>query len=111
MKNYTILSPFKDVDGMHKPGDADIPLADADAKELIEIGAIQEAASLQPAVPTDPAERQAAIVAAIDKMDPANEDVWLRDGSPDVSAIVEVLGWTVTAAERNAAWDTIKPAA
>lgn len=111
MKNYTILSPFKDADGLHKPGDKDISLSDADSKELVEIGAIAEsAATAGSVVPTDPAERQAAIVAAIYKLDPNNADLWLRDGRPDASAIVEILGWNITATERNEAWTSMQPA-
>ena len=108
MKTYTILSPFRDADGNHKPGDADIQLSDADAKELLEIDVIQE---LQSSVPTDSAERQSAIIEAIGKLDTEDADLWLRDGKPDVGALVEILGWPVTAAERNAAWEVAKPAA
>lgn len=64
----------------------------------------------KPLAQTDPAERKAAIIAAIKQLDPANQDVWLRDGKPDVSAIVAITGWPVSAAERNAIWDEIKPA-
>lgn len=110
MKSYTILSPFKDADGTHKPGEPDVSLSDKDAAELIEIGAVQEAqVAAQPTVPTDPAERQAAIVDAIGKMDKENADIWLKDNRPDATAIAAITGWPVTAAERNAAWATLNP--
>lgn len=103
MKTYTILLPFRDADGNHKPGDPDVQLSDSDAEELLEIGVIQE---LQSTVPTDSAERQAAIIEAIGKLDTEDSDLWLRDGKPDVSALVGLLGWPVSAAERNAAWES-----
>lgn len=59
-------------------------------------------------IPTDAKERMAAIVVAIGKLDPANEDAWLKDGKPSSEAIAAELGWPVTAAERNVAWAFIQ---
>jgi hypothetical protein len=98
MKNYKVISPFRDADGIHKPGDKDVSLSDADAKELIELGAIE---LLPVAVILD---RQEVIIAAIGKMNKDNADLWLKDGKPDTNAIAEVAGWPVLAAERDAAW-------
>jgi len=61
-----------------------------------------------PVTPADPAERQAAIVAAIEKLNVDNPDVWLRDGRPNASSLTEIVGWTVSAAERDAAWAAIQ---
>ena len=97
MKNYKVISPFRDVDGTHKPGE-DVSLSDSDAKELVELGAIE---LLPVAVAVD---RQTEIIAAIGKMDKGNTDLWLKDGKPDTNAIAEVAGWPVLAAERDAAW-------
>lgn len=110
MQKYTVLSPFKDADGIHKVGDS-VMLADTDAAELLGLGAIVADAPAGPVIPTDAAVRQAAIIGAIGKLDPANNDLWLKDGRPDAIAIAEITGWPVTAAERNAAWAAIIPAA
>lgn len=107
MKDYKVLSPFKDADGIHKPDDT-VSLSDKDADELLELGAIEESA--QSTVPADAETRQTAIIDAIGTLDPANEDLWLRDGKPDTNAIAEIIGWAVTAGERNAAWATIQSA-
>lgn len=101
--NYTVLSPFKDADGIHKPGET-VSLSDKDAEELVAIGAVQ---SDQVAGTVD---RQAEIILAIGKLDPENPDLWLKDGRPDTSAIAEITGWLITASERNAAWEAIQAA-
>lgn len=120
MKKYTVISPFKSLAGIHKPGDPEVELNDADAAELIELGAVEvvavpaereggdTVAGNPPASPLrgelTAEERLAAITTAIGSLDPDNGDLWLRDGRPDASALTEITGWTVSAAERNAAW-------
>lgn len=64
-----------------------------------------------PVVPTDPAERAAAITAAITTLDVANTALWTAGGAPTVPAIVAVTGWAVSADERNAVWAEINKAA
>jgi hypothetical protein len=110
-KTYTVLFAVEHDNKRYEKG-ALLLWSDAQAESLIKANVIvldpdgpTEVDS--PVVPTDAAERQAAIVAAIGKMDPANADLWLRDGRPDITAIAEITGWTVTAAERNAAWAEI----
>ena len=61
----------------------------------------------RPEAPTDPTERSVAIMNAGGEVDPDNEDLWM--GKPDerrptVDAIQEILGWDITAAERDEAW-------
>lgn len=109
MRTYNILSPIRTEAGIVKSGT--IQLSDADAKELIEIGAVELAATqtAPAAEQTDPAARQAAIIDAIGQLDPADADLWLKDGKPDTNAIAEITGWSVTAAERNAAWVAMNP--
>lgn len=103
MKDYTVLSPLRDADGIHKPGET-VSLSDKDAEELIEIGVVQ-AAQVANAV-----DRQAETIAAIGKLDKENPDLWLKDGKPDTNAIAEITGWPITAGERNAAWEAIQSA-
>ncbi len=54
--------------------------------------------------PTDPVVRQAAIKVAIASLDREDESLWLKSGAPDAKAVTEVLGWKVTAAERDEVW-------
>lgn len=109
MKDYTVLSPFKNGDGTHIPGDI-VSLSDADAAELIAVGAVGAnlVTTSQLDTPTDPALRIEAIVSAIGKLDAANSDLWLRDGKPSIEAIVAILGWQIAAAERNGAWESMQ---
>jgi len=74
------------------------------------VGVLGRAAPSTPAAPTDPAKRQSAIIAAIATLDANDGDLWLRDGRPDASVLADLLGWSVSAAERNAAWAAMQPA-
>ncbi len=107
-KDYITKEPIK-LDGKDIKVGSKITLDDDVATDLKAVGHIEEAPGV--AVPIDPAEREAAIAEAIKQIDPANNDLWLKDGRPDVGAIGAITGWGVTAAERNAVWEKIKPAA
>lgn len=107
MNQYTVLSPFKDADGTHKPGET-VSLADKDAAELLEIGSVEAIAVAGQSAVLSADERQAAIIAAIGQMDKENIDLWLKDGKPDTNAIAEITGWPVSAIERNTAWAAAK---
>lgn len=109
MKDYKVISPIKTEKGTIKPGaSVTVTLSDEDATELKALGCVEDiVVASQSGVPTDPAARQEAIIAAIGQLDPANTDLWLGSGAPDVKAIIAVTGWNLTAAERNTAWETI----
>lgn len=55
----------------------------------------------KPQAPTDPAERLAAIKAVVESLDPESADNFMKDGRPKTEVLSEVVGWTVTAAERD----------
>lgn len=103
MKDYKVLSPVKDLDGIHQV-DATISLSDEAAAELISLGAVEAIAQ---AGELTAEERLAAITIAIGQLDPNNLDEWLKDGKPDTGALAALTGWTVSAAERNAAWGAL----
>lgn len=106
-KTYTVKTAVEH-DNERFEADSTIDLEDKQAQSLLEAGAISGPIGAAAGVaPTDPQERLAAIVTAIGSLNTDNEDLWLKDGKPDVSAISEALGWTVSAAERNAAWEQI----
>lgn len=84
---------------------ASVDLADDQAALLLAVNAVSgPTGDAAPDVPADAKERLAAITAAIGQIDPNNPDLWLKDGKPDAAAISDILGWQVSAAERNAAW-------
>lgn len=68
------------------------------------------AGSTASVVPTDPAERAAAIKDAIGKLDASDAALWTGTGMPKVPAIAAVTGWDVTQQERDAVWAEIKGA-
>lgn len=61
-------------------------------------------------VPTDPQERLAAIAEASKGLDPDNAELWTKGGLPQVKAIEDVLGYDITAEERNEAWERVQEA-
>ena len=106
-KTYTIVTAVDHDNQRYEPG-ASITLNDEQAETLVIAKAITGPTGDAPSdVPTDAAERLAAITNAIGQLDPNNTDQWLKDGKPSGEAIAAVLGWPVTAAERNAAWTTL----
>lgn len=55
------------------------------------------------AVPTDPAERLAAIRVAIGQLDTSDPALFTASNKPKTEALAALTGWPVTAAERDAA--------
>lgn len=106
-KTYTIVTAVDHDNQRYEPGTS-IALSDEQAEHLLAAKAITGPTGDAPSnVPTDAAERLAAITTAISQLDPNNTDQWLKDGKPSGEAIAAVLGWSITAAERNAAWATL----
>ena len=52
--------------------------------------------------------RERAIIAAIAELNPENEEDYLKDGKPSIKALENLLGFDVSAAERDQALKTIK---
>ena len=48
--------------------------------------------------------RMVLLLEAIDKLDEGNEDHWTNSGLPEVAALKEITGGSVTGAGRDAAW-------
>ena len=114
-KTYLILSPVEHDDVRYEIG-ASVLLSDADAAGLLAVSAVAldasgPAVADAPVVPMDAGERQTAIIAAIGQLDPANNDLWLKDGKPSSDAIAAITGWPLSATERNSAWASMQPAA
>lgn len=97
-KAYITLSPVEHDNERFEAG-ASIDLDDSQAEPLLKVGAIAG---------VDANARPAAIIAAIGQLDKDNPDLWLKDGKPDTNAIAEITGWSVSAAERNAAWASLQ---
>jgi hypothetical protein len=64
-----------------------------------------------PVKPVDADELQAAIIAAIGELDPENDEHATASGKPHTAALAEILGYKVTAAERDSAHEAVMAAA
>lgn len=109
MKTYNAETPIR-FNGKRYEIGSQIELEDKDAKPLLiskSISGGKEATPTAPVGPTDPAERAAAITAAIGKLDKENPELWTKAGVPNTTAIQAITGWPVTAAERNEAWEKL----
>ena len=133
LNTYTVNRPVKHDGEQYGEGDP-IELCEKVAQPLIDCGAIKgpvdfdaienagsetgngsgNVVSLTPApdqnnpnrkpAPDDPAERVAAIKTAISKLDLANDAHWTKNKEPNAQVLTELLGWAVTAEERNQVW-------
>lgn len=107
-KTYNVLSPVDHDNQRIEPG-AMIDLEDQAAAPLLTAQVIELAVGQAAAatVPTDPAERQAAIVTAIGQLNPGDAALFTGAGVPKTEAIAAITGWPVSAKERDAAWAQI----
>lgn len=62
----------------------------------------------EPAAPTDPDERLAAIKEAIGQLDPENPEHFTKGGDPKVEAIEAILGYNISAGERDEVWESLQ---
>lgn len=91
------------------PAGARAEYSDEEARRLLRLGAIRlPEAEPPPAVPDDdddPDDRQTAIRNAIEQLqDEQPEGAFTAQGKPQVSAIEDILGYDITAEERDAVW-------
>ena len=84
-------------------GRISVPASDPVPSNVVSLGDAKKKPSDSEQEPSDPDERQAAILAAIDGLDKDDGNLWLKSGAPDTRALSEALGWKVTAAERDEA--------
>ncbi|MEW6314134.1 MAG: hypothetical protein AB1513_08870 [Pseudomonadota bacterium] len=111
-KTYDVATAVEH-DGKRYESGSKLALDDAAAAPLLAVLAIKDSVGTAPAPsgnvpPADEQERLAAVTAAIAGLDPANADLWLKDGRPKTEAIAAVTGWQVSAAERDAAWSALQ---
>lgn len=89
-------------------------VGDAEAKALIDRGLAKpdDGREEEAGESGADADRHAQILAAIRDLleadpDRADETVWTKAGKPEVRAIEELLGFDISAAERDAAWEEL----
>ena len=106
-KTYTVAGPSElhlGPDAIYLPGEP-VELTKETAAPLLADGVVIAGAKR----PEGDA-LQAAIRAAIEALDPANPECWTKGGKPDVRALEKVLGFDITAPERDAAWAAVEAA-
>lgn len=108
MKTYKCVEPI-----LHdKPYtiESEIELSDKDAAPLLALGAISGIDQAEKTPAPEGEARTEAIKVAIAGLDKADAALWLKDGKPQSGAISNIVGFVVSAAERDAVWETVKPA-
>ena len=90
-----VLSRLRFDGVLYEPG-ATVSLPEVEARFLAGDGVVD--------LPSAP-DRQAEIAAAIDRLDPDDRALWTKDDRPQVAALEAALGYDITAAERDAAWE------
>lgn len=105
MAKFKVINPIKHDGDFYGVGETIEIEGGADVKSLTALGAI---APFTIQVPTDETARLSAVKSAIQSLDRNNEKLWLKNGSPDLVAVENVLGWAPTAAERDSAWTELQ---
>ena len=106
-RTYTVAGPTElhlGPDTVYQPGDP-VELTKEAAAPLLADGAVIEGA-----IKPEGDELQAAIRAAIEALDPDNPRHFTKGGKPDVRALEAVLGFEISAAERDEAHAAIEAA-
>ncbi len=109
MPKYTVKSPLNHDCKEHAVG-APVELDEKTAAPLLAVGAVEpEATPSVPSGPTDTTERLEAIKSAIAGFDKNDASLWTKGGHPNLDALEKSLDWRPTAAERDRAWQELKP--
>ena len=103
MEKFEVVSPVKHDGVLYRIGEF-IEGQLEHLEELLHIG------SLKVAPDADPQARLEAVKAAIVQIDPANLDLWLKDGKPATEALAAITAGPVSAAERDADWAALQTA-
>ena len=109
-QDYEVLSPLKH-DGDEVEVGQTVSLSKKDAAPLLACGAIRDPRAVDVEVVVEAeATREEQIVEGVKAMmaeDPEKGQaaLWTKAGKPEVKAIEKMVGFDITAAERDAAWD------
>ena len=76
--------------------------------EAARIGAALAGSDSAQEAPAGDSRQTDAIAEAIRALDPGAADAWTKSGKPDVRALEQRLGYDITAAERDAAWEQVE---
>ena len=104
-KTYTVAGPSElhlGPDAIYLPGEP-VELTKETAAPLLADGVV-----IAGAAKPQGDELHAAIQDAIGRLDPADSTKWTKGGKPDVKALEKLLGFDITAAERDSAWAAVE---
>lgn len=102
---YAVLSPIKTSEGIVSDGFVDVD--DKEVDKLQAEGVIGEQ-FVEPTLTDD--QKLDAVKQAIVSLNVDNVELWTKDGKPNAASITEIVGFSVSAALRDKAWDIVKPA-
>ncbi len=106
MPKYRIQQALKHDGKSYADGDS-IKLSETEAQALIDVGALgesqAEASKSEASKPEDINDLQSSIRDAVGLLDADNEILWTGSGKAKVESIEAVLGYAVTASERDTA--------
>lgn len=106
MPEYVLKTPLKTAEGVVPPGQT-VELSKKDGDALVACEAVEAAKVAKAKTNAKPADAEAltaAIVDAIGQLDKDKAENWTKGGVPQVGAIEAVLGYEISAGERDAAW-------
>lgn len=108
-KAYLVASPIR-CGGKRYAVGSTIELEDGEAAKLREVIGDEVTAQGCGQSPTDSAERIAAVVDAIGKLDTADTGLFTGAGAPKTEALAAITGWPVAGKDRDAAWAQVSAA-
>ena len=99
--------------GEPKPPGTSLSLDKDEADRMIKRGHASEGGAREPEPAKKPAgdTLTAALAEAIGGLDKGDEELWTNSGKPNTKALEAVLGYPVSAAERDAAWAAVEASA
>ena len=90
------------------PAGARAEYSDDEARRLLKLGAIRHLDAEPPAEASSEEDRSADIRAAIEQLqEDGGDDAFTAAGKPQVDAIEAIVGYDVTAQERDAVWESM----
>lgn len=107
MKTYNVLSLLKYNGKDYADGTVD--MTEAEAKQSVDLGVLELVGDVQ-VIELTAEERLEKVKAAIQGLNVDNGELWTAKGLPNSTALTAIVGFAVTAAERDAAWAEVKPA-
>ncbi|MBF0193485.1 MAG: hypothetical protein HQL71_02965 [Magnetococcales bacterium] len=111
MPQFIVLTPLRHNAKVYSPGAA-VDMTQQQAAALIRAAAIAEKPFSQTEVKTANKELKKAeetdLSKAINELDVKDKSLWMKDGRPRTEALIAIVGYRITAKERDINWQQWK---